>query len=177
MSILILLGVCAAGLILGIVLTANSEMERASDNYIILLREDSFKILANYLKTLFFYLIVFALVFCSGLHKFAKCIPYIIIAIVGYKLGCKSVLLIICDKLTGVICLLTYTLWSHLILIINIILLSGIVKHFTSGCSQMCVKDNKTLIKAFGCIFAVNAVVLIIFCICIPFVVKLIVVV
>lgn len=177
LSIIILLCVSVAGLIMGIVLTANSEMETSSANYIILIREANYKIFANYLKALFLYLIVFVLVFCSVFHKYARCIPYIVIAIVGYRLGCKCVLLVIVDKLTGVLCLLTNTLWLYLIIIINIIILTGLIRHLTNGCSQICIAKNKSLMKTFGCIFVVNAVILILFCICIPFIVKLIVVV
>ncbi len=129
-NLLVLLAVIVAGLVLGIILTsARDDIDGNSINYIVLITKGEYNIVGTCIKIILLTILGHALICCSCFHKFLCVSPYITLFYAAYRFGVRLVSIVVIDKFSGVICLITYIIPLYLVILGSYLVLACMMRN------------------------------------------------
>lgn len=163
--ILSLLAVLVGGLVLGIVLSSGREaFDIDTINYIELITKGDYNVFGSFMKVLLLMLLGQLIICTSCYNKYLCFTPYVTIFYTAYRFGVRIVTLIIADKFSGVVCLITYIIPVYIIILSGFVVLACLMRAMIidGGFYHRCNCCNSNVGKEIG------RIVLCINCICIP---------
>ncbi len=174
-SIFVILAIIIIGLVLGIILSAGRDAsDIKSINYIVLITKGEYNVFGTFIKVMLLMFVGHVVICCCVFHKFLCVTPYIAIFYTAYRFGVRIVTVVIADKFSGVICLITYVIPVYLIVLCGFVLIACVMQamiidggyyHRCNCCYGRIVKD---ICRKVLCLNLVLVPLLIIFTLIVP---------
>ena len=161
-NILSIIALIIVGIALGIIFSAGRDAsDIKSINYIVLISKGEYNVFGTFIKVVLLMLLGHIIICCSVFHKYLCVTPYIAIFYTAYRFGVRIVTLVIADKFSGVMCLITYMVPVYIVVLCGFVMLACVMRamvidggfyHRSSCCNGRIAKDICRKVLCMNCV-------------------------